>query len=72
MRTCSYVVWFFVDENYPEAKRLKMVMDELCKAGEMLCRYEIAKKEAIAREDFDTAKEKKVIVKWGCGVQVWL
>lgn len=37
-----------------------MVIDELCKAGEILCRYEVEKKEAIAREDYDTAKIKKV------------
>lgn len=37
-----------------------MVIDELWKAGEVLCRYEVEKKEAISREDFDTARIKKV------------
>ena len=48
------------EENYQEAKRLKMVVKELCKAGEVLCRHEVEKKDAIAREDYDTAKAKKV------------
>lgn len=43
------------------------MIDELCKAGEVLCRYEVEKKQAIAREDFDTAKERKVR-KWILGV----
>ena len=51
---------FVIDENYQEAKRIKLVINELCKAGEILCRYEIEKREAIAREDYDTAKIKKV------------
>lgn len=49
-----------LEENFREAKRLKMVIDELWKAGEVLCRYEVEKKEAISREDFDTARIKKV------------
>lgn len=47
------------EENFQEAKRLKMVVDELCRAGEVLCRYEVEKKDAVAREDYDTAKAKK-------------
>ena len=43
-----------------EAKKLKTVIDELSKAGTVLCRYAVEKKEAIAREDYDTAKSKKV------------
>lgn len=48
------------DENFVEAKRLKLVIEELSKAGEVLCRFEVEKKEAIIREDYDTAKAKKV------------
>ena len=36
---------------------------ELCRAGEILCRYEVEKKQAISREDYDTASEKKVGIK---------
>ena len=50
----------FPEENFNEAKRLKLVVDELCKAGKMLCRYEVEKKEAISKEDYDAARTAKV------------
>ena len=31
----------------------------ICQIGEVLCRYEVEKKLAVEREDYDTAKEKK-------------
>lgn len=49
-----------VAENFREAKKLKLVIEELSRAGEVLCRYEVEKKQAIDREDYDTAKIKKV------------
>lgn len=45
-------------------------MEELCKAGEVLCRYEVEKKDAIAREDYDTASAKKVRCHTGSSVLV--
>lgn len=58
--SCVFLRLCAPEENFGEAKRLKLVITELCKAGEMLCRYEVEKKEAIAREDYDMAKVKKV------------
>ena len=55
MHYCTYTA-----ENFREAKKLKLVIEELTRAGEVLCRYEVEKKQAIEREDYDTAKTKKV------------
>ena len=32
-----------------------------CQIGEVLCQFEVEKKMAIEREDYDTAKERKVL-----------
>ena len=37
------------------------MIEELSRAGEVLCRYEVEKKQAIEREDYDTAKLNKVL-----------
>ena len=39
---------------------MKHIVDELSKASEFLCRYEVAKREAVSREDYDAAKLIKV------------
>jgi UDP-glucose 6-dehydrogenase len=56
------VSFISAEENFREAKHLKMVVEELLQAGEVLCRYEVEKKDAIDREDYDTARARKVRV----------
>lgn len=58
----TIIYFLHLEEDFREAKKLKQVIGELVKAGEVLCRYEVEKKEAISREDYDTAKTKKVSV----------
>eukprot|EP00731_Ephydatia_muelleri_P035520 Em0131g7a len=47
-------------ENFELARKMKDVINELQKIGEILCHYEVEKKLAIEREDYETAKEKKL------------
>ena len=49
-------------ENFELARKMKDVISELQKIGEILCHYEVEKKLAIEREDYETAKEKKLQV----------
>ncbi|XP_048581640.1 centrosomal protein of 104 kDa isoform X2 [Nematostella vectensis] len=46
-------------ERYDFAKKLKVVISELYKAGEKLGKYEVEKKRAVEQEDYDHAQEKK-------------
>ncbi|XP_041953417.1 centrosomal protein of 104 kDa isoform X2 [Alosa sapidissima] len=46
-------------ERYDVAKQLKQAIADLQKVGEHLGRYEVEKRSAIEREDYDTAKERK-------------
>jgi len=48
------------EERFDYAKQIKQVTEELQKVGEVLCRFEVEKKMAIQREDYDTALERKV------------
>ena len=47
------------EERFEYASKLKVAMENLKKAGERLGKYELEKKYAIAREDYDKAKAKK-------------
>ncbi|XP_031422735.1 centrosomal protein of 104 kDa [Clupea harengus] len=46
-------------ERYDAAKKLKQAVADLQKVGERLGRYEVEKRSAIEREDYDTAKQRK-------------
>lgn len=47
------------DERFEFAKKLKLCMTALSSAGERLGRYALAKRQAVAQEDFITAKLRK-------------
>ena len=55
-----YLITILPGENLGEAKRLTLVIEELSKAGQVLWRYELQKRDAIVREDYDTARAKTV------------
>ncbi|MEQ2217866.1 hypothetical protein XENOCAPTIV_024942 [Xenoophorus captivus] len=49
-------------ENFEEAKKLKQAIADLQKVGERLARYDVEKKCAIEKEDYDLAKKKKELM----------
>ncbi|KAM4570764.1 centrosomal protein of 104 kDa [Fundulus diaphanus] len=49
-------------ENFEEAKTLKQAIADLQKVGERLARYDVEKKYAIEKEDYDLAKRKKEVM----------
>nr|XP_014263010.1 centrosomal protein of 104 kDa isoform X3 [Maylandia zebra] len=49
-------------EKYEEAKNLKQAIADLQKVGERLARYDVEKRCAIEKEDYDLAKKKKELM----------
>lgn len=49
-------------EKYEEAKNLKQAIADLQKAGERLARYDVEKRCAIEKEDYDLARQKKELM----------
>jgi len=49
-------------EKFDEAKRLKQAISELYKIGERLARYDLEKRQAIEEEDYERAKQKKLLM----------
>ncbi|XP_043973162.1 centrosomal protein of 104 kDa isoform X1 [Gambusia affinis] len=49
-------------ENFEEAKKLKQAIADLQKVGERLARYDVEKKCAIEKENYDLAKTKKELM----------
>nr|XP_046252684.1 centrosomal protein of 104 kDa isoform X2 [Scatophagus argus] len=49
-------------EKYEQAKNLKQAIADLQKVGERLARYDVEKRCAIEREDYDLAKKKKELM----------
>ncbi|XP_026189036.1 centrosomal protein of 104 kDa [Mastacembelus armatus] len=49
-------------ENYEQAKNLKQAVADLQKVGERLARYDVEKRCAIEKEDYDLAKKKKELM----------
>ncbi|CAF0768941.1 unnamed protein product [Adineta ricciae] len=47
------------DEKFDRARKFKQAIQELVKVGERLARYEVEKRKAIEREDYDTAQARK-------------
>ncbi len=50
----------FTEERYDYAKKLKLTISDLQKAGEKLGKFEVSKRQAVENEDYDKAKLKKV------------
>ncbi|CAF1135943.1 unnamed protein product [Adineta steineri] len=46
-------------EKFDQARKFKQAIQELLKIGERLARYEMEKRQAIEREDYDTAQNRK-------------
>lgn len=53
-------MFFFSDERYEYARKLKVTIEDLRVVGEKLGKLEIAKKQAIQDEDYSRAKRKKL------------
>ena len=53
-------VFFFAEERYDYAKKLKTAIADLQKVGEKLGKFDVEKRQAVANEDYDKAKLKKV------------
>lgn len=51
--------FFFKDERFEYARKLKLCMNVLRQAGERLGRYALAKRQAVHHEDFTTARLRK-------------
>ncbi|XP_072222614.1 centrosomal protein of 104 kDa [Leuresthes tenuis] len=49
-------------ENFEQAKNLKQAIADLQKVGERLARYDVEKRCAIEKEDYDLAKKKKELM----------
>ncbi|XP_017266868.1 centrosomal protein of 104 kDa isoform X2 [Kryptolebias marmoratus] len=49
-------------ESFEEAKNLKQAIADLLKVGERLARYDVEKRCAIEKEDYDLAKKKKELM----------
>ncbi|UJR22352.1 hypothetical protein I4U23_025414 [Adineta vaga] len=47
------------DEKFDRARKFKQAIQELIKVGERLARYEVEKRQAIEREDYETAQARK-------------
>lgn len=52
--------FFFQDERFEYARKLKVAMTKLHQSGEKLGKMEIAKKQAVQQEDYSKAKKKKL------------
>ncbi|KAM6925519.1 centrosomal protein of 104 kDa [Xenentodon cancila] len=52
-----------LQENFEQAKNLKQAIADLQKVGERLARYDVEKRCAIEKEDYDLAKKKKELMK---------
>ncbi|XP_029011867.1 centrosomal protein of 104 kDa isoform X2 [Betta splendens] len=50
-------------EKYEQAKNLKQAIADLQKVGERLARYDVEKRGAIEKEDYDLARKKKELMK---------
>ncbi|XP_070696146.1 centrosomal protein of 104 kDa [Pempheris klunzingeri] len=50
------------EEKYEQAKNLKQAIADLQKVGERLARYDVEKRCAIEKEDYDLAKKKKELM----------
>lgn len=51
--------FFFSDERFEYARKLKLCMNSLRSAGERLGRYALAKRQAVQQEDFNAARLRK-------------
>ncbi|XP_061592671.1 centrosomal protein of 104 kDa isoform X2 [Cololabis saira] len=52
-----------LQEDFEQAKNLKQAIADLQKVGERLARYDVEKRCAIEKEDYDLAKKKKELMK---------
>jgi len=51
---------FFPAEKFEEAKKLKFIIEELSKESQSLCKFELDKREAIKKENYEDAQKIKV------------
>ena len=50
----------FPAEQFEEARKLKYIIDELSKESEAFCKFELDKREAVRKENYDAAQKIKV------------